>query len=80
MLRPVGVSAQSHVGDGHVGITGNGGDVAWLRRDVANEIRLIGGTLMFFLTLTICLARGIATCHQVFGQNGIFCKNALLYL
>jgi hypothetical protein len=54
MSRPAGVSAQAHVGDGHVDITGNGGDEGWIR-EVAEEIRLIGRIPKLLLTLTMGL-------------------------
>jgi hypothetical protein len=54
IYRPAGVSAHAHVGDGHVGTIGNGGDAGWLR-GVAEDIRLMGRILIFWPTLTMGL-------------------------
>jgi hypothetical protein len=72
MARPAGVSAQAHVGDGHVDTIGNGGGVGWVR-DVAEEIRLVGKVLVLLLALTMSLTRSIAR-DQALGRNGVSSK------
>jgi hypothetical protein len=54
MSRPAGVSAQAHVGDGHLDVMGNG-VAADVLRDVADDIARIVGILMLLLALTISL-------------------------
>jgi len=54
MFRPAGVSAQAHVGDGHLEVIGNGVEVDAFR-DVAGDIARIVGIRMLLLALTIGL-------------------------
>ena len=54
MYRPAGVSAQAHVGDGHLDVVGNGVEADVLR-DVADDIARIVGIQMLLLALTIGL-------------------------
>ena len=59
--RPAGVSAQTHVGDGHVETVGNGGVVDWMRDDAdADEICLIVEVLMHLLLQASDLTWSIA--------------------
>jgi hypothetical protein len=54
MYRPAGVSAQAHVGDGHLDVVGNGVETDALR-DVADDIARIVGIRMLLLASTIGL-------------------------
>ena len=52
--RPAGVSAQVHVGDGHLDVIGNGVE-ADVTRDDADDIARIVGIWMLLVALTIGL-------------------------
>lgn len=54
MSKPAGVSAQAHVGDGHLDAVGSGADADVLR-DVADDDARIVGIRMLLLALTIGL-------------------------
>jgi hypothetical protein len=54
MSRPAGVSAQAHVGDGHLDVIGNGVE-ADVTRDDADDIARIVGIRMLLVALTIGL-------------------------
>jgi hypothetical protein len=60
MSRPAGVSAQAHVGDGHLDVIGNGAE-AGVTRDVADDIARVVEILMLLLASMIGLTRSIAT-------------------
>jgi hypothetical protein len=54
MFRPAGVSAQAHVGDGHLDVIGNGVE-ADVTRDDADDTARIVGIRMLLVALTIGL-------------------------